>query len=466
MEPSSVSRQLLPVLLLATTLGLCRSICVLDNKKGWWLDCGLRDSYLFRIKDFGGITARFDFALGLGDEQGFPHSIGNTNGKNKGGHHPPYHPPPAIVIPPFHGQTLYSRSSDGAQKRASPLIRPPTHYGDNSRSAERRSSTVMRRPMKRPLGPRGKNGKLGPMGQRRYHPPFMVAQNGQGMWVKVPAGQMFRNGQQTAMVPFRPHVPTGDAKRSYASSRPIERQSHEPPQHERHQVPEDSVETSLWQDLRQTAPHTHVSQSDESWKSALGEFRSPPPLPEPKLKPLPERYTGPMIGDVLGSVLQLPASTPADSDHVPSFASQLLVVRDAPNNFHPPGYNNSMTEHFTMITKLPRTKFFCEEQEFLPGLYADVQLGCKIFHLCVPAPLGCTVQSYLCPNSTLFDQSILMCNFWELVDCSQSYQNYDANQPLALSYRRVNAAHLPVEDVHDPLTLSLLSDIRTSDTQP
>ena len=36
------------------------SFCVLDKKKGWWLDCGLRDSYLFRLKDFGGFQANFN----------------------------------------------------------------------------------------------------------------------------------------------------------------------------------------------------------------------------------------------------------------------------------------------------------------------------------------------------------------------------------------------------------------------
>ena len=52
----------------------------------------------------------------------------------------------------------------------------------------------------------------------------------------------------------------------------------------------------------------------------------------------------------------------------------------------------------------------------------------------------------------------------QLVDCNQSEKQYDANQPLALSYRRVNAAYLPVDEVHDPLTLSLLSDIRTTES--
>ncbi|KAK8376875.1 hypothetical protein O3P69_010070 [Scylla paramamosain] len=37
-------------------------ICVVDNKKGWFVSCGVRDSYLFRLKDYGGINANFDFS--------------------------------------------------------------------------------------------------------------------------------------------------------------------------------------------------------------------------------------------------------------------------------------------------------------------------------------------------------------------------------------------------------------------
>ena len=42
---------------------MCSGFCVLDNKKGWWLDCGVRDSYLFRIADFGGFKANFDLGM-------------------------------------------------------------------------------------------------------------------------------------------------------------------------------------------------------------------------------------------------------------------------------------------------------------------------------------------------------------------------------------------------------------------
>ncbi|XP_018011046.1 pollen-specific leucine-rich repeat extensin-like protein 2 [Hyalella azteca] len=238
-----------------------------------------------------------------------------------------------------------------------------------------------------------------------------------------------------------------------------------------------TIENFGRQESEQPLPYREVTREEFKTPDSVFEpvkfnpqvenFRSPPPLPEyvnsiEKSEGVePEAYDGPVIGDVLGTILQLPEDTPADSDHVPSFAAQLLVVRDAPTNMHPPGYNVSQyNQHHPATTKLPRTKFFCEEREFLPGLYADVQLGCKIFHLCVPAPLGSTIQSFLCPNSTLFDQSILQCNYWQLVDCSDSARHYAANQPLALSYRRVNAAYLPPQQAGDPLTLSMLSDIR------
>ena len=67
------------------------------------------------------------------------------------------------------------------------------------------------------------------------------------------------------------------------------------------------------------------------------------------------------------------------------------------------------------------------------------------------------MKSYLCPNGTLFDQSILQCNYWYNVDCETSFSDYDANMALALSYRRINAAHLPLLGATNVNTLSLLS---------
>lgn len=81
----------------------------------------------------------------------------------------------------------------------------------------------------------------------------------------------------------------------------------------------------------------------------------------------------------------------------------------------------------------------------------------QVFHLCLPAAMGNTMTSFLCPNSTLFDQSIMQCNWWYYVNCETSARHYDANLHLALSYRRINAAHVPLTGVGNLKTVALLS---------
>ncbi|XP_042867926.1 uncharacterized protein LOC122250529 isoform X2 [Penaeus japonicus] len=178
------------------------------------------------------------------------------------------------------------------------------------------------------------------------------------------------------------------------------------------------------------------------------------PAPSP---PTPSPSAAPTIGPTMGELLKVEADTPADTDHVPSFAAKMFVVREAPPDFHPPGYKVPVV--FPKVEKrveVPRTRFFCEEQSYLPGIYADVQLGCKVFHLCLPAAMGNTLTSFMCPNMTLFDQSIMQCNYWYNVNCASSPQHYDANLPMALSFRKINAAQLPLTAVRDFGSVALM----------
>ncbi|KAK7075771.1 hypothetical protein SK128_024384 [Halocaridina rubra] len=166
----------------------------------------------------------------------------------------------------------------------------------------------------------------------------------------------------------------------------------------------------------------------------------------------------PTIGPEMGNLLKVDANTPADTDHVPSFAAKMFVVREAPKDFHPIGYKNpAIFPRINKRVEVPRTKFFCEEQKYLPGIYADVQLGCKVFHLCLPAAMGNTLTSFMCPNMTLFDQSIMQCNYWYYVNCENSPSNFDANLQMALSYRKINAAQLPLTAVRNFDNVALLS---------
>lgn len=62
-----------------------------------------------------------------------------------------------------------------------------------------------------------------------------------------------------------------------------------------------------------------------------------------------------------------------------------------------------------------------------------------MFHVCALTDDGLVMKSFLCPESTLFDQSILKCNWWFYVDCKSSKTLYDSNIPVSKSYQLMKA---------------------------
>jgi len=346
--------RLLSLFLAAASIGLCCGLCIFDNKKGWFLDCGLRDNFLFRIKDLGGIRANFDFGLGLGDSDGFPNAIQKTSYK-----HPNHH----------------RRSDKDNQRQYIPSDQTSRSFTEGPNVFRRRTQNGLRR-----SGVRRSEGGM-----------------------RAPALMM---------------TPPAQRRQSFSSPNIIQ------------EIPGRGNQPTII--ITQEPPRTR-----------------PTPALAPNL---------PTIGPSFGQLLNLDSNTVADTDHVPSFAAKMFVVRDAPVEFHPPGYE--APEIFSNVeqrVEVPRTKFFCEEQKYLPGIYADIQLGCKVFHLCVPASMGNSMTSFMCPNMTLFDQSIMQCNYWYHVNCEGAEKHYDANLPMAISYRKINAAQLPLTAVRNMNNVALLS---------
>lgn len=62
-----------------------------------------------------------------------------------------------------------------------------------------------------------------------------------------------------------------------------------------------------------------------------------------------------------------------------------------------------------------------------------------MFHVCALTDDGLIMKSFLCPESTLFDQTILKCNWWFYVDCKSSKNLYDSNLPVSKSYQLMKA---------------------------
>jgi hypothetical protein len=55
--------------------------------------------------------------------------------------------------------------------------------------------------------------------------------------------------------------------------------------------------------------------------------------------------------------------------------------------------------------------------------------------VCALTDEGLIMKSFLCPESTLFDQTILKCNWWFYTDCKTSKTLYDSNLPVSKSYQ-------------------------------
>lgn len=80
---------------------------------------------------------------------------------------------------------------------------------------------------------------------------------------------------------------------------------------------------------------------------------------------------------------------------------------------------------FPNYAQIPQTSFQCPQQ---PGFYADVAAQCQVFHRC---DINGNQTSYLCVNTTVFNQITLVCDYFFNVDCqgSQQYANF-ANSRL------------------------------------
>ncbi|XP_076667870.1 mind the gap isoform X2 [Andrena cerasifolii] len=114
-------------------------------------------------------------------------------------------------------------------------------------------------------------------------------------------------------------------------------------------------------------------------------------------------------------------------------------VMNAPREYYPVGYDKNFDDNFASRVDLPDTSFYCGDQKHFPGLYADEDLGCMVFHVCALTDEGLIMKSFLCPESTLFDQTILKCNWWFYVDCKSSKSLYDSNIPISKSYQLMKA---------------------------
>jgi len=88
---------------------------------------------------------------------------------------------------------------------------------------------------------------------------------------------------------------------------------------------------------------------------------------------------------------------------------------------------------------IPSTRFSCIEQA-VAGIYADTETGCQVFHYC---QADGRMDSFFCPNLTLFNQQYFVCDWEYNVDCNSAPQYFSLNKALYKSPEKIYQAINP-----------------------
>jgi len=100
---------------------------------------------------------------------------------------------------------------------------------------------------------------------------------------------------------------------------------------------------------------------------------------------------------------------------------------------------------------LPVTGFRCSQQQY-PGIYADVEAGCQLFHFCEASGKNST---FFCPSLTLFNQQFFVCDWAYNVECSAATQFYALNQNIYITPDKIYAAQPLIGTVDQTAATSL-----------
>ncbi|XP_078043620.1 uncharacterized protein LOC144473542 [Augochlora pura] len=82
---------------------------------------------------------------------------------------------------------------------------------------------------------------------------------------------------------------------------------------------------------------------------------------------------------------------------------------------------------YPIYNTIPRTSFSCAYVPYAPGMYANVETGCQVYHICHDGREGHQGASFLCPNGTIFSQREFSCDWWHNVKCAEAIALYSLN---------------------------------------
>lgn len=106
------------------------------------------------------------------------------------------------------------------------------------------------------------------------------------------------------------------------------------------------------------------------------------------------------------------------------------------------------------------TNFTCDDKPYIPGLYADMEADCQMFHLCMKK----IVDHFMCPTGSTFDQKYLVCRREGKEHCKQSPSFYVRNAKVLQSFHIFSYLEAFDDYENKHFYLDLLRNIQNSNT--
>lgn len=410
--------QIIYLLLVCGCIWRCTdAVCVLESDFGFKLNCAFKKSGLFRVRNLGGVKGYVGVGFSVGDSLGFEPAIEETGSKRRSvqdgrsanigvqtfaaQHVATINKAPTVTVPPF--------------KPLPPVNEEQRNVSRPSRLASGNSVGV-------------------PSVVAVPVPPFQalpssisrVSTGPAAVGVKVVRAPVaFRNSLQMATNHFQVLKDPPTAGDEGLSTNTLTLRTGATNQQKPASPAVDSSLATMGYSIKTLAKATNLSEDAIAAAIALRQQQ--------------------LIQQQQAAATSTTTSTtttkrpPVSSPGKKYLLASPSKVMNAPKEYYPVGYDKNFDDNFASRVELPDTTFSCGDQKHFPGLYADEDLGCMVFHVCAFTDDGLIMKSFLCPESTLFDQTILKCNWWFYVDCKASKKLYDSNIPISKSYQLMKA---------------------------
>ncbi|KAJ2954627.1 hypothetical protein O0L34_g2921 [Tuta absoluta] len=434
--------------------------CVLESDFGFKINCAFKKSGLFRVRNLGGVKAHASIGFSLGDELGFEQSLTNLDTSRRRSVSVKNGAPlnfitdtsarPAakqekrgkqnrIMMRPMAPATRPNQAAmdklSSLHQRASSTMRPIVVSGPTAETPNRANPTVtMAKPMPmgvppfKPLPPKEDSLKVLPIvsSTRKAYTPLQVpTSKGPGPAYQNPVphqvhdlASMYPSYSTKKVDDYNSITGYGDDTTLKFNKEDINAKIAEIAK--AGNISMEAVEAAIalrqQQLLSKYANLPVPTTTSTTTTSTTTTTTEEPPFFQQQPEPEIEMPT------------QKPKRNPTSGK-----------VMNAPKEYYPVGYEKNFDDHFQSKVDLPDTNFHCGDQKYFPGLYGDENLGCMVFHVCALTDDGLVMKSFLCPESTLFDQTILKCNWWFYVDCKNTRRLYDTNIPVSKSYQLMKA---------------------------